>query len=197
MELRDELAQRSEIQRQMARTELFRGDRAMPVASSGLIAPATTGSQAAWPPDPAKHLTAHPVRWIGAAVVGAVGAGAELVPRSRQIARMAVEPFSPRLIAGAMLTVLTARSATEGVWRRPELWQVLSSPGTFASLRPLPRATTFGAAVSYLASGVAGPALARGKATPSLWAMGLLFGVGQRLAATVLDRRSEHSDVSA
>ncbi|HMB04117.1 MAG TPA: hypothetical protein VKP69_10320 [Isosphaeraceae bacterium] len=197
MELRDELAQRSEIRRQMARTELFRGERAMPMASSGLLTPATAGFQAAWLPDPAEHLTAHLVRWIGAAVVGAVGAGAELAPRSRQIAWLAVEQFSPRLIAGALLSVITARSATEGVWRRPGLWQVLSSPGIFASCRPLPRATTFGVAVSYLASGLASLILARGKATPSPWATGLPLGVGQLLAATVLDRRSEHSDVSA
>jgi hypothetical protein len=72
----------------------------------------------------------------------------------------------------------------------PGLWQVLFSLGVFASCRLLPRAT-FGVGVFYLAAGLACLALARDDLALSPWAMGLPFGVGQLLAATVLYRTLE------
>jgi hypothetical protein len=204
MELRDALTQISEIRRQMARTEVFQDYRAMPVAFSGLLALAAAGFQVVWIPDPAEHLIVYLVLWIGAAVVSAVGAGTEMglrsrqsaSPWSRQITWLAVEQFVPSLVAGALLTVIIARSATESVWMLSGLWQILFSLGIFALCRLLPQAM-FGVAVFYLASGLASLILARGEAALSPWAMGLPFDVGQFLAAAVLDRTVECSDVSA
>ena len=69
MELREALTQISEIRLQLARTEVFRGLRALPVAMSGLLALAAAGFQAAWLPRPVEHLSAYLTLWIGAAVL--------------------------------------------------------------------------------------------------------------------------------
>jgi hypothetical protein len=203
MELRDALTQISEIRRQMARTEVFRGYRAMPVAFSGLLALTTALFQAVWLPEPTEHLKRYLALWIGAAVVSAVGAGTEMVLRARQSASpwtrpitwLAVEQFIPCLVAGALLTVVLYREASGSVWMLPGLWQILFSLGIFASCRLLPKAT-FVVAVFYLASGLATLTLAKGEAALSPWAMGLPFGIGQLLAAAVLYQTLERSDVS-
>ena len=82
MELRDALAQISEIRRQMARTEVFRGYRSMPVAFSGLLALAAAGFQALWLPDPGQNVPAYLTLWLGAALVSALAAGTEMALRS-------------------------------------------------------------------------------------------------------------------
>jgi len=200
MELRDALTQISEIRNQLARTEVFRGYRAMPVAFSGVLALLTAAFQAAWIREPTAEVSTYLVLWVGAAVVSAVAAGAEMIIRARnsalyarEITWLAVEQFVPSLVAGGLVTVVFTRFAPESVWVLPGLWQVLFSLGIFASCRLLPRAT-FGVAVFYLASGLTCLAFARGDAALSPWAMGLPFGVGQLLAAAVLYRTLECSD---
>ncbi len=201
MELRDALTQITEIRVQLARTEVFRGYRAMPVAFSGVLALATAGFQAAWVRDPLHQLTAYLSLWIGAAVLSALAAGAEMIirarssasPWTREITWLAVEQFVPCLVAGGLVTFVLTRFAPESLWILPGLWQVLFSLGVFASCRLLPRAT-FGVALFYLGSGLATMALARGNAALSPLAMGLPFGVGQLLAAAVLYRTLECSD---
>ena len=54
MELRDALTQISEIRHQMARTEVFRGYRALPVAFSGVLAVLAALAQRFWIADPAR-----------------------------------------------------------------------------------------------------------------------------------------------
>lgn len=201
MELRDALSQISEIRLQLARTETFRGYRAMPVAFSGGVALAAAGFQATWIPDPLGDLPAYLTLWIGIAVVSAVAAGTEMVlrarhassPWTREITWLAVEQFVPCLVAGGLLTFVLVRSAPESVWMLPGLWQVLFSLGIFASCRLLPRAT-FAVAVFYLFAGLGSLALARGEAALSPWAMGLPFGIGQLFAAAVLYRTLECHD---
>lgn len=201
MELRDALTQITEIRLQLARTEVFRGYRAMPVAFSGILALVAAGVQAAWIRDPSRQVAAYLSLWIGAAVISAVAAGAEMVLRARnsaspwthEITWLAVEQFLPCVVAGGLVTFVITRFAAESLWILPGLWQVLFSLGVFASCRLLPRAT-FGVAVFYLGSGLACMALARGEAALCPLAMGLPFGVGQLLAAAVLYRTLECSD---
>jgi hypothetical protein len=201
MELRDALTQISAIRRQMARTEVFRGYRAVPVAFSGLLALVICGVQAAWLPTPTDEIAAYLALWVGAAVVSALAAGTEMVVRARQslspwrreITWLALEQFLPCLAAGGLLTFVLVRFAGESLWMLPGLWQILYSLGVFASCRLLPRAT-FAVAVFYLASGLTCLALARGPAALSPWAMGLPFGFGQLLAAAVLYRTLERND---
>jgi hypothetical protein len=194
MELRDALTQIAEIRRQLARTEVFRGYRAMPVAFSGVLALSTAAFQQVWLPDPAGNLPAYLTLWISAAFLSALAAGTEMLLRcwrsattlTREITWLAVEQFLPCLLAGALLTVVFVACVPDGVWMLPGLWQMLFGLGIFASHRLLPRAT-LGVACFYLVAGALVLALTRGPAAGlSPWAMGVPFGVGQLYAAAVL-----------
>src|SRR6516225_1812314 len=124
MELRDALTQISEIRRQMARNEVFRGYRAVPVAFSGLLALGAAAVQSAWIASPLEELSAYLALWVGAAVISAIGAGTEMVLRARQslspwrreITWLAAEQFLPCLVAGALLTFVLVRFAPESLW---------------------------------------------------------------------------------
>jgi hypothetical protein len=202
MELHEALTQITEIRLQLARTEVFRGYRAAPVALSGLLAFAAAGAQSAWIPDPARQVGAYLALWIGAAVISAMAAGVGMAvgdrhPASswrRRITWLAVEQFVPCLGAGGLVTAVIALYAPEALWMLPGIWQVLFSLGVFASCRLLPRAT-FAVAVFYLAAGCACLALARGEHALSPWAMAVPFGAGQLLAAAVLYWTLERRDV--
>src|SRR4051794_29481451 len=103
MELRDALTQITEIRQQMARTQVFRGYRALPVAFSGILAFAAAGFQAVWIPDPTGQVSAYLNVWIGTAVISALAAGMEMVAHarnsqtawSREITWLAIEQFLP------------------------------------------------------------------------------------------------------
>jgi len=194
MELREALSQIAEIRRQMARTEVFRGYRAVPVAFSGLLAWAAAAYQSFSIPDPLAQLSAYLSLWVGAAILSAIAAGLGMAWRarhasasswSRQITRLAVEQFAPCVASGGLLTIVLVRSATDSLWMLPGLWSILFSLGIFASRRLLPRAIT-AVALFYLAAGLADLVLARGSHSLSPWSMGVPFGVGQILAAAVL-----------
>lgn len=203
MELRDALMQIAEIRQTMARGEVFRGYRAGPVAFSGVLAFGAALVQPWIAPEPVRQMGAYLGLWIGAAALSAVAAGAGMIVAGsaasawrRRITWLAVEQFLPCLLAGGLVTAVLVRGGAGSVELLPGLWQVLFSLGVFASCRLLPRAT-FSVAVFYLASGVATLAAARGDSALSPWAMGLPFGVGQLLAASVLYWTLERSDVEA
>ncbi len=201
MELDEALSQIAEIRHQMARTELFRGYRALPVAFSGALAAAAAVLQVNWVPQPREQVAAYLSLWIGAALLSAVAAGAGMIDRrrrsasawSREITWLALEQFLPCLIAGGLLTAVIVTTCPESLWMLPGLWQVLFSLGIFASCRLLPRATWF-VAFFYLAAGITCLAIARGELALSPWAMGVPFGVGQTLAAAVLYWTLERGD---
>lgn len=193
VELHEALADIAQIRHQMARTEVFRGYRALPVAFSGAAALAAGLIQAAFVADPMQRLSAYLTLWIGAALLSAAGAAAGMVDRrrrsasawSREVTIHAVEQFVPSIIAGGLLTAVLVITAPELSWLLPGLWQVLFALGIFASSRLLPAPVRFVAAW-YLVTGIACLAMARGDAALSPWAMALPFGIGQFLASFVL-----------
>ncbi len=193
MELRDALTQISEIRLQLARNEVFRGYRAMPVAFSGGVAILAAFIQSVTIPDPVARVGPYLALWIGAAVVSALAAGLEMMirarnsssPMTRELTWLALEQFCPSLMAGALLTVVIVRAAPESLWMLPGLWQIVYCLGIFASCRLLPR-PTFWVGVFYLGTGLAVVALGSGDSALSPWSMGLPYGVGQMLAALVL-----------
>jgi len=201
MELREALAQITEIRLRMARSEVFWGYQAAPTAFSGVVALAAAGLQAAWIPDAAGHVHAYLGLWIAAAAVSSVAAVTSMflhyrrvaTPLKRQTAWIAAEQLLPSCVAGGLLTLALARFAPETLWLLPGLWQILFSLGLFASCRLMPRAMG-GVAVFYLATGVACLALARGEHAFSPWAMGAPFAAGQLLAAVVLYFKQERTD---
>ena len=153
----------------MARTELFRGYRAAPVAFSGVLAFGAALVQGAWLPNPEGQAPAYLALWLGAAVVSGVLSGVGMVMRRRRPAAgwerrktwLAVEQFLPCLAAGGLLTLAVARSVPEAFPLLPGLWQILFSLGIFASCRQLPRAT-LGVAGFYLTTGLLCLVWARG-----------------------------------
>jgi hypothetical protein len=204
MELQEALTQIAEIRRQVARTEIFRGYRAVPIAFSGLLALAAAGLQAVGLPDPVPNPSAYLTLWVGAAVVSVLAAGAGMAWRCRRPASplvrtmtwLAVEQFLPCLVAGGLLTLVLATQAPESIWMLPGLWALLFSLGVFASYRLLPRAT-FWVGLYYLIAGLACLTVARGDSALSPWAMAVPFGGGQLLAAAVfywtLERNHEEA----
>ncbi len=198
MELHEALTQITEIRLQMARTEVFRGYRAVPAAFSGAVAVAAATVQMLAIPDPVSQINAYLGLWIGAALASVLSAVLEMVarprhsrlPLKRELTYLAIEQFCPCLAAGALLTRAVVRSAPECIWILPGLWQVIFSLGIFASCHLLPR-PIFGVAIFYLLSGLVTLSVARGEHALDPWAMGLPFSIGQFLAAAVLYRTLE------
>jgi hypothetical protein len=147
MELREALAQISEIRQQMARTEVFRGYRAATVAFSGLVAVATAGVQSLLVPSPTHDLRNYLLLWVGAALLSILVFGIDqylryhrsVSPWQRDITAMAVEQFLPCLVAGATMTYVLVKFARDQSWMLPGLWSIIFSLGVFASRRLLHR----------------------------------------------------------
>ncbi len=204
MELREALTQITEIRLQMARTEVFRGYRAVPAAFSGVVALLAAAVQSLAVQDPVQQINAYLGLWIGAAVISGMSAVLEMgvrarnatSPLTRELTFLAMEQFCPCLVAGALVTMVVVHSAPESAWILPGLWQVLYSLGIFASCRLLPR-SMFGVAVFYLLTGLGTLTLMQGQRALSPWAMGLPFCVGQLLAAAVLYRTLERDHDAA
>lgn len=200
MELRQALTQLSEIREQLARTEVFRGYRSLTVGFAGLVGLAAAGIQAVWLPKPADRLEAYLALWIGAAAINLAVVGAEMWFRvrtartelERLAALFAVEQFLPSLVAGGLLTLVIARTASESTWMLPGLWAILFSLGVFASCRLLPRAV-FVVGAWYLVGGVLALVWGQGAAALSPWTMGIVFGGGHLLAALILHMTLERS----
>jgi hypothetical protein len=199
MDLREALSQISEIREQVARTEVFRGYRAVPVAFSGVLALAVAAFQSAWLGDPSAHIEAYLAWWVGAALLSMAATAIEMLldhkrRRSRlalQTAWLALGQFAPCVVAGGLLLVVLWVHARDALWMLPGLWALLFSLGIFASHRLLPRATIWVAAFYMAAAAVC---LTLGPAALSPWTMGLPFGVGQLFAAGVLYWTLERND---
>ena len=202
MELREAMSQIAEIRQQMARTEVFRGYRSVPVAFSGVLACAASVAQGLWIPEPTRDVSSYLTLWIGAAAIGIAAAALEMVIRARHSTRwareqtwLAVEQFLPCVVAGGLTTLVLVRFSESILWILPGLWSILFSLGIFASRRLLPGAVVW-VAFYYLFAGLCCLAAAQGESALSPWAMGVPFGGGQLLAAAVLYRTLEwdHGD---
>src|SRR5688572_10005359 len=190
MELHDALTQIAEIRQQMARAEVFRGYRSLTTAFSGLLALAASAAHAWWLPG---DWDSYVVLWGAVAIVSLIVVAAEMVHRSRvsgsQLQRdmtsLAVQQFTPALVAGGLLTFAMIRFKGSQLWMLPALWAVMFSLGIFASRRLLPRGTELVGGY-YLLAGLLCLALTPAGSPPWPWTMALTFGVGQLLAACIL-----------
>lgn len=185
------LDQIAEIHRQIAKGEVYRGYRSLPVALSGAI-----GLVAAWL-QPAGLGAADPIGFViywtviaaAAALVGTIEilynyTVKEGVTGRRQTRRV-VGQFLPSLAGGAAMTVCFTHLSAALVPLLPGLWAFCFGIGTFASRPYLPRASGW-IALFYYAAGFALLWIARGAAPLSGWWVGGTFGAGQLLAAVVL-----------
>jgi hypothetical protein len=191
LQLHEALSQIAEIRTRAAAAERFRGYRAWPVASSGLLAIVAALIQPLWIRSPNHDLNTFLILWLVTAFLGATTAISGIWYRHRreqhplnwELTRLAIMQFVPCLAAGALVTLAIARHSPEIGWVLPGLWQVLFSLGIFASYRLLPKAI-LGVAVFYLAAGSWNLSLGIDAFSP--WSMGWPFGIGQLATALIL-----------
>ena len=196
MDLSRALADIAAIHQQMAKGEIYRGYRPLPIAASGLI-----GFAAAWLQSPGLGRS-DPVGFVLywsaiAALAGFVGAS-EIIHNyvvhddvaARRQTRQVVGQFLPSVLAGAIITASLVHLSAAGSENRnlvtilPGLWAICFGIGTFASRPYLPRASNV-IAVFYYTAGVALLWNARTEALSGWW-VGGTFGAGQLMAAIVL-----------
>src|SRR5262249_42602539 len=133
MELREALEQISAIRQQVARTEVFRGYRAVPVAFSGVLALLVAGLQTVWVPDPRENIIGWLALWVGAAVISLLAMAVEIFLHCRQartslthaVTWLALGQFAPAIVAGGLLTVVLTAYARDSLWMLPGLWAML------------------------------------------------------------------------
>jgi len=184
----DEIA---EIHRQIAKGEIYRGYRSLPIAGSGVI-----GLAAAWL-QPAALATTDPidfvVYWTAVAAAAALVGSGEIIynyvvhedASGRRHTRQVLGQFLPSAAGGAAITVCFAHLSAALVPMLPGLWAFCFGIGIFASRPYLPRASGW-VALFYYAAGFAMLWMARGPEPLTGWWVGGVFGCGQLLAAVVL-----------
>ena len=185
------LAQIAEIHNTLAKAEVYRGYRSVPLAASGLV-----GFGAAWL-QPEALSTSDPVGFviywtIVAFVGGAVGASEILYNYvvnddeiGRRRTRQVTGQFLPSLLAGVIVTISLLHLSASLVPLLPGLWAICFGLGTFASRPYLPKATTL-VAFYYYVAGIAIIWTAEAPNAMSGWHVGLTFGIGQLIGAAVL-----------
>lgn len=200
MELYRALDQISEIHKHMARAEVSRDFRALPVGASGLLAflAAALQSRVLEGGTPRDFV----VYWVAVAALGLVVAGGGILVRylrvpdeaARRRTRTVVGQFLPCMTGGALVTACLAAAGDESIPFLPGLWATLFSLGIFASRPYLPRAIGF-VALGYLVAGGVLLSMADDVTSLAPAGMGLTFGAGQILAGVVLywnlERRKE------
>ena len=202
-DLNEALIEITTIRRQIVRTAEFRGYGPVTVAMTGLVAIAAAEVQARLLPSASHDIVIYLTLWISTAAIAISLIGFEMIIRSRTIHSSlgpemilhAVEQLVPSGVAGALLTAVLIRVAPGTVWMLPGLWQILFSLGVFASARFLPRAV-FVVAAWYLFAGLICLAMAASARMMSPWMMGLPFGIGQLLAAAILQWSETGTDGS-
>ncbi len=191
MDLSRALGQLADIHQQIAKAEVYRGYRSLPIAASGLIGFAAVLAQT--PALGASDPVGFVVYWAAiAACAGFVGAS-EIIYNyvvhddriARRRTRQVVGQFLPSLLAGGVITVSFLHLSGALVPLLPGLWAICFGIGTFASRPYLPRASGW-VALFYYAAGVALLWVARGPEPLHGWWVGGTFGIGQLLAALVL-----------
>ena len=182
----------SSMRRQIARSTEFRGYGPATLAGTAGFAVLAATAQSFWVRDPANQIGTYLGIWIWTAAVSAALIGIQMQTRSRRIhsglademIRTAVEQFLPSAIAGTLLTIVLVRWVPHALWMVPGMWQIIFSLGVFSSCRFLPR-PMIAAGAWYLLTGLVCIALGDTRAL-SPWAMGVPYGVGQLLVATIL-----------
>ena len=193
MELREALSQISDIHRQMARGEVFRGYRSVTVGFSGMLALAAAAIQPLCMASTAEALERYLGLWIAVAAVSTTVAGLEMWWRAqatgsamtRQMTRLAVQQFLPSLVVGALLTAAIYQYSRSVAWMLPGLWSLIFSLGIFASHRLVPR-PFFWVGVYYVVCGIGCLRWGQGAYAFSPWQMAVSFGGGQLMSAWIL-----------
>ena len=204
MQLDEALRQISDIRRQMARSEVFRGYRSLTVGFSGVAGLLAAALQPAWVESPEIELGRYLTLWLGVAALSLIVAGTEMYVRAwragsglvRQHTLLAVEQFLPCIAVGALLTLCIYRGAPHVAWMLPGLWSLIYGLGVFALVRLLPR-QVFWVGAFYILCGCGCLLWGQDERALSPWQMGIGFGGGQLLSAAILYWTLERADASS
>src|SRR6185436_15359584 len=191
MDLSRALGQLADIHQQIAKGEIYRGYRSVPIAASGLI-----GFAAAWTQAPGLGVNdqiGFVLYWTAIAGCAALVGTSEIIfnyvvrddRADRRRTRQVVGQFLPSVVAGAIITASLVHLSATLVPLLPGLWAICFGLGIFASRPYLPRASGW-VALFYYVAGIALLWVARGPEPLRAWWVGGTFGTGQLLAAFVL-----------
>jgi hypothetical protein len=190
----DAVSQIAEIHGQIAKGEVYRGWRAMPVALSGVV-----GLAAAWFERrglAAEDPLAFVIYWSGVAAIAAAIGATEIVYtmwrstsfERRQTRRVVAQLFPPVAVA-ALVTVTFIRLDAGLVAVLPGLWALLYGLAILAAGPYLPRASGL-VALYFTLCGASLLWGAHSTIARSAWAVGGVFGIGQLFAAGVIHLES-------
>jgi hypothetical protein len=190
MELEKALDQISEIHDHLARSEVYRGYRSLPIAVSGGIALAAAWIQTTLLP--AEEVVSFLQYWLViGAICGSLSSSEMLYlylfredSYRRQKTRRVFAQFVPCIGAGVVTTFCLMRLGTEASWLLPGLWNVFFSLGIFSCRPYLPRAIGW-VGLFHLLAGAFLLWHANAGESVSPWGMGASFGTGLLLAALV------------
>lgn len=200
MQVSRAIEQIAEIHQQLAKAEVFRGYRPLPIALSGvagLIAAAVQPRHLGWS-DPFGFV----LYWTGVATICALIASSEIVHNylvresstQRRRTRRVTAQLLPALAAGAIVSGTFVRLSPALIAVLPGLWSLFYGLGIFASRPYLPRASGW-VALFYFAAGIVLLWLSPTAVVRSPWSVGGTFGLGQLLAALVLYLNRERDEV--
>jgi hypothetical protein len=181
-----------DIRRQVAQNTEFRGYGPLTLGATAALAALTGVAQAVWLATPALHPVLYVAFWTTTAILAVALIATETLTRAHrmhsgladEMIRMAALQFVPALLAGCLFTLLLLHISPHDAWLLPALWQILSSLGTFASCRFLPRPMA-AVGVWYLISGLGCVALGPARALSPI-VMAAAYGIGQSLFAYIL-----------
>lgn len=191
MDVTRALDQIAEIHAHIAKGEVYRGYRSLPIAASGAIGVIAAGLQ---PALLAREPIGFAVYWIAVAVAAMLVGSSEILynyavhetASGRRHTRKVVGQFLPSVLAGGAIALCMCRFDPHLVVLLPGLWAICFGLGAFASRPYLPRASGWVALYYYLA-GFGLLLLARDTtALLNGWWIGGTFGTGQLLGALVL-----------
>lgn len=193
------LDQIAEIHQQLAKGEVYRGYRPLPMALSGVagLIAAVAQPRALGSNDPIGFV----LYWTAVAAISGAIASSEIVYNylvhedtfAKRRTRRVVAQLAPALAAGAILSATFVRLSPALVAVLPGLWSLFFGLGVFASRPYLPRATGV-VALFYFIAGLALLWVANTGVSQTAFAVGGTFGVGQLLAAVVLFLNKERHD---
>jgi len=201
------LEQIEAIHDQLAKGEVYRGWRSLPVAASGVVGIAAAAGQSGSPNQPWLFVG----YWLAVAVVAFAVGCSEIAwhyvrhadDTERRRTRLVIGQLLPALVAGAIATVALMQLDPPAVAILPGLWAMMLGVGIFAARPYLPPACIW-TALFYWSVGLLllwGGATAGRNAGIAPWGIGLTFGVGQLLAAFTLywtlERRQARGDSQA